>query len=102
MLLRNVDAQQNPDTETPESSQFYLYQLQQKPQFFLKKNYNFMILNSDYKIQIVIASSQNKNIYMYTYVLYTTYTKRDDGLQWGPKHVAMLIKINVLCSTEVL
>jgi hypothetical protein len=38
----------NPDTKTLGTLQFYLYQLQQKPQF--KKNYNFMILNSDYKI----------------------------------------------------
>ena len=59
MLIWNFDAQQNPDTETPEILQFYLYQLQQKPQF--KKKYNITILNNEYRTQIVIASSQKYN-----------------------------------------
>ena len=53
-----------------------------------------MILNSDFKTQIVLASSQIKTYYVY-YVLYITYKKPDKGLQWGPKHVAVLIKIKV-------
>ena len=53
------------------------------------------------KLKLLLRA--RKVIYVkYTYVLYIMYTRPDDGLQWRPKHVAVVIKIKVLYVTEML